>query len=1728
MECGNCNKWVHSKCEGLLEEQYQILSLLPESIEYICKLCSKTTTPLWRKAVDSELKASFNNVLRMLSKNKVARDLLKWSPLNNSTSSYKTITTVKKIQFGDPDSASGVDVQNNNVEIVFPSKQVKQKSLGTRTMLDIKNKLNSNDYHSVREYDLEMEEALNNTHSEEIVNIYRSILRNVFPWYENSVNEETDHISISKIEEISNEISSDNIEINYVPQIELSCNDTRICGFCKSVGDGMGEQESRLLYCGQNEWVHANCALWSSEVYEEIDGSLQNVHGALSRGRSIKCAYCKQKGASVGCCFKGCYETFHFTCARKANCIFLHDKTVYCSSHQLPKNSNVITSSHDFDIRRSVYVELDKKKGKFCDIDKVNFMVGSLCVTNLGKINPTLSDNYDAIIPIGFVCSRLFWSTVEPWKLVCYNITTSPNNNNSNNFFTDKNFTIDHTLPKSVIDKKFKEINLWQRDLEKRKNEFMDIEEDEEPQNTADILSPELTDAILKELPHDLLDGISVQDIIPKLMPFEDLQNIDTSNSESSNIEESDQRFGRDLKRSKSDLFAQMNENFEKSGKDKTNQRSCSVTLSCKLDRSLSPPMKKRKVVPSHENNIYFKLLQVDGNFDDSTSDCGSPTSMSRTGWQMVSSEEPVTCEKCQCTYRTQASYKRHLDNCELLCTSESDSELMESNSFQETRLTATCINAQVDSSIVIENSQPVMINSYESYQNQLHTSVLNTFVKSKSSQVITTPHTSEMMHLDQKSLLPTLLTTQCNIQHLNSVTPLMNQPSLNENHNDQTFTITQQNIPLNESLSVSTNQPLTIPNNFCMNQTVPLCVNQPVHLQPNTLTVNQTPSLIGSSNGMLNPITLNQISQSNLQQSVEYQQPVTFQSVPFNGNVSQPILNIGSQNGILNGKIVSNNNILNSVVTQAVNVPTNQWIKPIGKPMMQEKLVKARPRTKTIMSKKNYGDNEAIVINAQTSTSTPVIVQHLPSTNLVPFVDTYQQQTGQNVQYIATIAPQISQTIQGQQFVQIQPENNVISLVPGMQPVIIQQPRVLENQLVMDSNGTISWAQAPQAVQPVYYGFETIVQNTVMQSQQFLPTTVPGVLAANSSYSTTTQVFQTSKLEPMLDVASNSFVLVNPGQLITSQASVEIPRCSQPMKSIPTTTVEDVNRTQPIKYSVVSTGLNHKQQQIIQQPNSINLPTAPFVQEQGIPTNVVTPTPKSVQVQNRPMNRVLPMQTTQAKDKVVAKPADVQKLQDMRKSKKDSQYFIESHQMLEAKKLIGENRISVDVQEAFIDVQKPFANIQKSYTEIHKPFLEVQKSYVDIPKAISDIQKPFSDTQKSFSNIKKSYVDVQNTEVQKSSMLDSPLQEIQKTVDSLQTSMSEKLNDSKEISVAATVDIHMPPLNMHDLQCDLNKSPFLENLAMEVDDVTSIRDNVQNCSPVGSIKEALVKATPMQTEEIPFNIENKMDDENKVKLSADELFNSLIEDQKLQLPEKPVVKPVQTENIDTKNESLRIVFQKQSRDGTYKISNNFVTKNSNVQVAPLKPIKSNNQTVPLAQFTKDANFSLPKCVKKEKKALANFDIKPTIQDKKTNDSIMYTIETQDGFRYTSTSLSDLWSKVFETVQNARAAHNMPPLPEQSLNAINDVHVLGLKHNGLKYLLEQLPAISKCSKYKPNYHFSSVNTDLDDDFAVGNSFGSARCAPCTKRYNQYDMFGWLSSKHRKPENTIIHDMELPR
>ncbi|XP_037867827.1 histone-lysine N-methyltransferase trithorax isoform X2 [Bombyx mori] len=452
------------------------------------------------------------------------------------------------------------------------------------SLLDIKKRVNNDEYVSLKDFNHDMKEVITRTVNDDLKKIYKDLFSETFPWFDCENNCLQPNLEVEGELEDSESLKDDDMSDNkglkasaqsierpqdqIVPKIENDENkieedlidfypvfDSRTCVLCKVVGDATPSMEGRLLYCGQNDWIHANCALWSAEVFEEIDGSLQNVHSAISRGKMIKCAACETKGASVGCCAKNCSETYHYACARKQTCAFMDDKRVFCPTHgkDVPKKS--LQKDTDFELTRPVYVELDKKKKRYGEINKVQFILGSLTVNTLGKIVPSVSDYEEFLIPVDFSCTRLFWSCKKPTKIVRYTIKTKlilaeplPG------FDFGVNITVDHNLETHAVDRMMAEIGSWHESLQNgsSKSALMlsndksptkqgnsvtledlavqqvvehlldnvckqEQQDDEEPQNTADLLPPEVKDAIFEDLNHDLLDGISMQDIFQDL-----------------------------------------------------------------------------------------------------------------------------------------------------------------------------------------------------------------------------------------------------------------------------------------------------------------------------------------------------------------------------------------------------------------------------------------------------------------------------------------------------------------------------------------------------------------------------------------------------------------------------------------------------------------------------------------------------------------------------------------------------------------------------------------------------------------------------------------------------------------------------------------------------------------------------------------------------------------------------------------------------------------------------------------------------------------------------------------------------------------------------------------------------------------------------------------------------------------------------------------------------------
>lgn len=80
-----------------------------------------------------------------------------------------------------------------------------------------------------------------------------------------------------------------------------------------------------LLLSSPNQsdvWVHANCALWSGEVYEDEEGAILRLNDAVKRARQLKCSHCNENGATLGCCHTHCNRNYHFACAIDSDALF--------------------------------------------------------------------------------------------------------------------------------------------------------------------------------------------------------------------------------------------------------------------------------------------------------------------------------------------------------------------------------------------------------------------------------------------------------------------------------------------------------------------------------------------------------------------------------------------------------------------------------------------------------------------------------------------------------------------------------------------------------------------------------------------------------------------------------------------------------------------------------------------------------------------------------------------------------------------------------------------------------------------------------------------------------------------------------------------------------------------------------------------------------------------------------------------------------------------------------------------------------------------------------------------------------------------------------------------------------------------------------------------------------------------------------------------------------------
>ncbi|XP_040910067.1 histone-lysine N-methyltransferase 2B isoform X2 [Toxotes jaculatrix] len=449
IQCSVCSHWIHYKCEGLSEELFGLLSSQTGQVVFTCSPCSQHPTE------HSSLKEVLQRWL-IAGLEEVLTDLL-------SSDTTKHLLICKACQ--ETNDSGFVREQRPACDL-----QVMEKKFKGGNYTSIKSF--HGDVMSVMRKWLKEEELLPQDQRPTIQARahYVKLVEQVFAWFPahilkkwNSFSEEfpsgmlpeavlppskehsyaqwlertyqpkesrgpqagkTDFL-ISSLTTQQSGASYSLTPHSYGVKDDLETTkseDMRQCALCQQYGDSSPRDAGRLLYLGQNEWAHINCCLWSAEVYEENSALLQ-VHSAVSRGRHLRCDRCGQSGATVGCCLATCQSNFHFMCARAQNCVFQEDRKMYCYKHKDLVSAKIV-SGKGFEVSRRVYVDFEgiNFRRKFLtglEPESINVTIGSLQIQKLGVLSE-LSSNGRMLYPIGYQCSRLYWSTVDPRRRCKY------------------------------------------------------------------------------------------------------------------------------------------------------------------------------------------------------------------------------------------------------------------------------------------------------------------------------------------------------------------------------------------------------------------------------------------------------------------------------------------------------------------------------------------------------------------------------------------------------------------------------------------------------------------------------------------------------------------------------------------------------------------------------------------------------------------------------------------------------------------------------------------------------------------------------------------------------------------------------------------------------------------------------------------------------------------------------------------------------------------------------------------------------------------------------------------------------------------------------------------------------------------------------------------------------------------------------------------------------------
>ncbi|XP_035849025.1 histone-lysine N-methyltransferase 2B isoform X2 [Sander lucioperca] len=451
IKCSKCNHWIHHTCEGLSDELFGLLSSQPEEGFYTCSPCCQhqTEPSSLKEELQSRLIAGLEEVLTDLLSNDATQHLLicKMCLETNNTQSAREQQPVCDLQAMDKKFKGGsyTSIKSFHADVIsvmrkwlkeeeeelLPEDQRPTSQARARYVKVIEQVFSWFPASHLKKWNSFTEELPSGMLPEAVLPPSKE--HSYAQWLERTYqSKESRGPQAGKTDSVLSSVTTQQSGVSHSLPLyshgvkrdleSTKTEDVRQCALCQQYGDYAPRDAGRLLYLGQNEWAHINCCLWSAEVYEENCALLQ-VHSAVSRGRHLRCDRCGQSGATVGCCLTTCQSNFHFMCARAQNCVFQLDRKIYCFKHRDLVSAKMV-SGKGFEVPRRVYVDFEgiNLRRKFLtglEPELINMTIGSLQIQKLGVLSE-LSSNGRMLYPVGYQCSRLYWSTVDPRRRCKY------------------------------------------------------------------------------------------------------------------------------------------------------------------------------------------------------------------------------------------------------------------------------------------------------------------------------------------------------------------------------------------------------------------------------------------------------------------------------------------------------------------------------------------------------------------------------------------------------------------------------------------------------------------------------------------------------------------------------------------------------------------------------------------------------------------------------------------------------------------------------------------------------------------------------------------------------------------------------------------------------------------------------------------------------------------------------------------------------------------------------------------------------------------------------------------------------------------------------------------------------------------------------------------------------------------------------------------------------------